>query len=233
MGKQSELITAYNKERARIKRQINRLRKRGYEIDDDILPDKPKRVTQASINRLAKITLNKLYEKSIKLDEETGEIIEGKEAKKIEASEQAKKAAKTRKINREENSITLNVVTKKDYEEIQFSVDDYSKPYVPSEDDLTIGRFFDDLENFKYGKGFTHLWKWANDMLSQLGRQDFAEMVKEAYADGNIITWECAYNDTEATKYISTLKRYIPDGYNKREFMSKIEEGFDSYDEPE
>lgn len=233
MGKQSELITAYNKERARIKRQINRLRKRGYEIDDDILPDKPKRVTQASINRLAKITLNKLYEKSIKLNEETGEITEGKEAKKIEASERAKKAAKTRKINREENSITLNVVTKKDYEEIQFSVDGYSKPYVPSEVDLTIGRFFDDLENFKYGKGFPHLWKWANDMLSQLGRQDFAEMVKEAYADGNIITWECAYNDTEATKYISTLKRYIPDGYNKREFMSKIEDGFDSYDEPE
>lgn len=234
MGKQSDLITAYNKERSRIKRQMSRLEKRGYIFTDNILPEKPKKITQSSVNRLSKITLNKLYEKSEKIDYDTGEIVTGTQGKKQEASERAKKAYASRRRNREENSITLNVVTNKDYEEIQFKIDeDYTKPYIPSEIDLTIGRFYENIENFKGAKGYPILVKWADDLQSKMGRDNFAEMIKEATADGVIITYEVAYSDIEATKFIATMARYIPDNYNRREFMSNLEQGFDTYEEPE
>lgn len=95
--KPTQLQLDYRKQVKRLKQAIRRAEKRGYIIPDDIIPERPKRITRKSVERLNKITTKDIYEKSEKLDFETGELTSGTEARKLERSEAAKKAAKTRK----------------------------------------------------------------------------------------------------------------------------------------
>ena len=95
--KPTQLQLDYSKQVKRLKQAIRRAEKRGYIIPDDIIPEKPKRVTRKSVERLKKITTKDIYAKSEKLVFETGELISGEVARKQERSEAAKKAVKTRK----------------------------------------------------------------------------------------------------------------------------------------
>lgn len=65
----------YMKERKRIKQAISLQKKSGYIIPENLLPDIPKRITKASINRLKKITPKTIRSKSELIDFTTGEII--------------------------------------------------------------------------------------------------------------------------------------------------------------
>lgn len=89
---------AYSKQVKRIKQFISRAEKRGYQFSEDALPQRPKRVTQASVRKLAKLTPEKLYKKAVYggLASE-GEIVPATEGLKLERSLRAKKSAETRK----------------------------------------------------------------------------------------------------------------------------------------
>lgn len=65
----------YMKERKRIQKAISQQKKSGYIIPKNLLPDIPKRITKASINRLKKITPKMIRSKSDLIDFTTGEII--------------------------------------------------------------------------------------------------------------------------------------------------------------
>ena len=65
----------YMKERKRIQQAITREKKSGYIVPESLLPDIPKRITKASINRLKKITPKTIRSKSELVDFTTGEII--------------------------------------------------------------------------------------------------------------------------------------------------------------
>lgn len=96
--KQTPAERAYFKQVKRIKQFISRAEKRGYQFSEDALPQRPKRVTQASVRKLAKLTPEKLYQKAVYggLASE-GEIVPATEGVKLERSLRAKKAAETRK----------------------------------------------------------------------------------------------------------------------------------------
>ena len=96
--KQTPAERAYSKQVKRIKQFISRAEKRGYQFSEDVLPKRPKRVTQASVRKLAKLTPEKLYKKAVYggLSSE-GEIVPGIEGVKLERSLRAKKSAETRK----------------------------------------------------------------------------------------------------------------------------------------
>lgn len=57
-------VDEYRKQRKRIQNFIYRAAKRGEYIPADVLPDIPKNITQASVNRLKKLTAKKLHEKA-------------------------------------------------------------------------------------------------------------------------------------------------------------------------
>lgn len=65
----------YMKERKRIQQAVSRKKKSGYIVPENLLPDIPKRITRASINRLKKITPKTIISKSELVDFTTGEII--------------------------------------------------------------------------------------------------------------------------------------------------------------
>ncbi len=79
--KVSKTVQEYRKQRKRIQSTINRLRKEGYFPAINILPDIPKKITQGSVRRLQKIDIEYIYNKSVFLDTETGELLEGKRPK--------------------------------------------------------------------------------------------------------------------------------------------------------
>lgn len=75
----------YMKERKRIQQAISQQKKSGYIVPENLLPDIPKRITKASINRLKKITPKTIRSKSELIDFTTGEIIT-KESSKYKKS---------------------------------------------------------------------------------------------------------------------------------------------------
>lgn len=99
--KTSKVRAEYNKERRRIQNFLRRAEKRGYIGTEDILPPIPKTVTQASVRRLKKLTANELYKKMKFVDRETGVVYSGTRGREIEREQTGKKAARTRKENKE------------------------------------------------------------------------------------------------------------------------------------
>ena len=79
--KVSKTVKEYRKQRKRIQSTISRLKKSGYFPAINILPDIPKRITQSSVRRLQKIDIEYIYKKSVHLDIETGELLEGRQPK--------------------------------------------------------------------------------------------------------------------------------------------------------
>ena len=95
--KQTEAEKLYAKQLKRIKQFIRRAEKRGFVFKEDIISQKPKKVTKASVRKLEKLTPEKLYKKSLYVEESTGEIKEAQKRLKEERKQRARKAAKTRK----------------------------------------------------------------------------------------------------------------------------------------
>lgn len=80
----------------RIKRFIRSAEARGYTFPDSVVPKLPKRVTEATIRRLDKIRPAYLYKKAVYTSPE-GVQVSGTKRRTQERSEQAKKAAETRR----------------------------------------------------------------------------------------------------------------------------------------
>lgn len=96
------VVKAYRKAVSDFFRKCRSMARRGYVIDA-VLPKEPKKITEASVRRIKKISAN-LYKKSYFVTEE-GEVISGEEGRKYERSRSAKKAAETRKRKKQESSI--------------------------------------------------------------------------------------------------------------------------------
>ena len=96
------VVKAYRKAVSNFFRKARSMAKRGYVIDA-VLPEEPKKITEASVRRIKKISAN-LYKKSYYVTEE-GEVISGEKGRKYERSRAAKKAAETRKRKKQESSI--------------------------------------------------------------------------------------------------------------------------------
>lgn len=77
---QKEVEKQYKKERRRIQQFIKRAEKRGYIFEKEMIPQMPKRITKASVNRLHKITPDKLYLGASYVDD-SGTVHYGKRTK--------------------------------------------------------------------------------------------------------------------------------------------------------
>ena len=95
------IVKAYRKAVSAFFRKGRSMARRGYVIDA-VLPKEPKKITEASVRRIKKISSN-LYKKSYFVTEE-GEVISGEKGRKYERSRAARKAAETRKRKKQESS---------------------------------------------------------------------------------------------------------------------------------
>ena len=86
----------YQKELRRLKQFIRRTEKRGFHYAEDIIPEKPKRITKKSIERLQKLTAQELYKKATYKDPITGAELTGAGGRQLERKRAAIKGAKTK-----------------------------------------------------------------------------------------------------------------------------------------
>lgn len=91
---------AYSAQVKRIKNFIRRAGKRGYIFNENTLPTKPKRITQASVRKLQRLTPKQLYKKA----QYSGQLSEGKTVSaqtglQLEKRARIEKAKETRKRN--------------------------------------------------------------------------------------------------------------------------------------
>lgn len=86
----------YQKELRRLKQFIRRTEKRGFHYAEGIIPEKPKRITKKSIERLQKLTSQVLYERATYKDPVTGSELTGVEGRQLERKRAAFKGAKTK-----------------------------------------------------------------------------------------------------------------------------------------
>ena len=178
----SDVKQAYRKERQRIQRQINRMTKRGYDVPE-LLPKIPKKITEASVRRLKKLTTEKLYKESRFIDFETGEILTSEEGQKLEKVRRRRPKPKVQAPTPTAPSPT---------------------PVAPPEPDYVI---FDKqiltvftmemTEIFgRNEKLFNYITRWYNMSLEKYGVEEMAEALEKAKSEGMFPGWE-AVSDSE------------------------------------
>ena len=200
----------YRKERRRIQNAMNRLEKQGYVLPEDLLPSIPKRVTQASINRLKKITSESIYKKSKKLDFETSEITPGIVARDKARSQRAKEAARR--------------AFKQEYASPQVYTEPPKYTTFPSGADIIINNFRSDvIGRFPESAG-PILNRWLDDLLAQQDKEDVANMLETAAANGVLIDYKVAYNTEALMGAIADFMNYLDttSGF-KQDLMDTLE----------
>ena len=126
--------TQYYKERTRITRAIKRMEKQGYIFPDFTMPTVPKKITKASIAKLAKLTPKHLREKyGYALNESTGEVKEAQAEFNRRRIQSAKKSPKTRERNK---------------------AVEYSDQYFPTKTSIVLNNFADQAESTVGGREY-------------------------------------------------------------------------------
>lgn len=224
-SKQTPNQRAYAKQVKRIKQFIRRAEKRGYQFSENVLPQQPKMVTQASIRKLAQLTPEKLYKKAVYGGEASGgEILKGTEGIKLERKVRAQKAAQTRKYRlaepTQEPTNTLG--------------------FVPPENISEDTSFFDAtvITGFRaHVRQFNEraselLLGWLDRILQTNDEHDVAIMLNDGAEAGNIVTYQIVYSTDKLYEYMSNMLDYLPEAGTlfKEEIMDamEMEEDFNS-----
>lgn len=179
----SDVKQAYRKERQRIQRQINRMTKRGYDVPE-LLPKIPKKITEASVRRLKKLTTEKLYKESRFIDFETGEILTSEEGQKLEKSRRRKPKRKEQPSPPIPPTPLPGPIGAGD-------------DYVIFDRQILTVFTMEMTEIFgRNEKLFNYITRWYNRALEKYGVEEMAEALEQAKADGMFPGWE-AVSDSE------------------------------------
>lgn len=81
--KVTPLQLEYKKQVKRLKALEKRMLSRGFILSESLVPQKPKRITKASVRRLAEITPPKAYKKAEYIDQ-NGKLVSGTQGRKLE-----------------------------------------------------------------------------------------------------------------------------------------------------
>ena len=217
--KQTPSERAYSKQVKRIKQFISRAEKRGYQFSENVLPKRPKRVTQASVRKLAKLTPEKLYQKAVYGGLASGgEIVHAIEGVKLERSLRAKKAAETRKYRlaepvQEPTNTPGFVPPEKISEDVSFF------------DAVVITGFKAHVRQFNEHAS-NLLLSWLDRILATNDTHDVATMLNDGAEAGLIVTYQIVYSQDKLTQYMSEMLNYLPEAGSlfKAEMMDAMEQ---------
>ena len=217
--KQTPTERAYSKQVRRIKQFIRRAEKRGFYFNENVLPQRPKRITQASVRKLSKLTPEKLYQKAEYGGIASyGEVVSGVKGVRLERSLRVKKAAEIRKYRlAEPKQETTN-----------------TQGFVPPENISEDASFFDAvvISGFKsHVRQFNEhasnlLLSWLDRILVTNDVHDVATMLNYGAEAGLIVTYQIVYSQDKLTQYMSEMLDYLPEAGElfKAEMMDAMEE---------
>lgn len=213
--KKSPAEREYDKQVKRIKQFVRRAEERGFIFPDNVIPEKPKRITKASVRKLSKITPKELYKKAEYGGEASyGEIVSAKEGLELERKARAKKSAQTRKRNKEQSN----------------NGQGFKPPYNPTYEDsfytrIVISQWYATLDTCRDGESYNLLRAWMGNIIRFNGIENTAEMLTRGAEAGHLLTWEVVYKADKATLYIGYMVDYLPDQdiHYKDEILDLVE----------
>lgn len=196
----------YNKQRKRIQNFISRAKKQGYVFDENVIPAIPKRVTKASVARLARLTSKELYKKAVYVSRETGEIETPEEHRKriLKEAAQKAKATKARKKAQKEK--------KQDYPQPEKPKRERKKKTNTDRGFYTrvaIETFLYTLETCRNGKAYHLLLRWFNKLRADNGDEDVAEMLTKGAENGYEVSWSVVYDVEKATDFTQGIIQFL------------------------
>ena len=233
----------YKKQRKRIQQFIRRAEKRGYQFEPNVLPQKPKRITAQSVERLKKLTPEKLYKKSVYGGEATyGEIVSGEKGRKLERKRSAEKAVQTRKAIQAVRSYKPQKPVPEPEPEYTYDIEytpdeEYDIPYSPNEDTSFFDRVV--IQQYKsqiiqYNEvASQRLMNWINAVIASQGEHETAVMLQSASEAGVHLERKQSYSDAGVNSYISEMMDYLSEAgdFTKAEIMEAMEYE-ESYEAP-
>lgn len=224
MARKKKKITAlekkYNQQRKRIKRFISTHEKRGYSFEN-VLPDKPKKITQASVRRLEKITPQYLYQRGQYGGELSyGEIVSAKRGLILEKQEH-KRVREERKLLQQREIKARQYHTNSKGFKVPTNISSDKSLF----DHSVIQGFRINLLNYNEHANLI-LNTWLDKVLSIYGVHDTAIMLERGAEAGYLVNRKIVYDSTQMNNYMSAMLDYLPDvgPLTKSEIMEAMEE---------
>lgn len=215
--KQSPIEREYARNRKRIQSAIRRLENRGYLVPSNILPERPKRITPASVRRLENITIEKLYKKSEYVVQETGEILPGSKGKKVE-----------NQLRTEYRSNVAKENAKKRKQPVE------TTDYVNFDEQILQQFQYDMFEVFQRNPRFMqYIVSWYERALRTYGPADLAEALEKAKASGQWPGWQAVSDEELLTGSLNTILELIGGSKGVREELMESLEIMEDWNEPE
>ena len=252
----SPLEQEYRKQRRRVQQFIRRAEKRGYLFPETALPERPKRITRRSVERLRNITPEKLYKKAVYGGEATyGELVKGTKGRELERKRSAEKSAETRRRKREIQEYEPTYEYEPVYDEYEEPVEakktidelkreaklDFLRDTQREDRVSTDTSFYTRVvvENFRITlnayneKAKEKLNGWLDTLLNQYGNDDVAQMITTAIENGVELTVKDSYFVEKVSDYMQKMMDYLPEAgeFTKESIMESLEEE-DIYTEP-
>lgn len=196
----------YNKQRKRIQNFISQAKKQGYIFDENVIPAIPKRVTKASVSRLARLTPKELYKKAIYVSRETGEIETSEEHKSRTRKEAAQKAKATKARKKAQKE------KKQDYPQPEKPKRERKKKTNTDRGFYTravIETFLYTLETCRNGKAYPLLLRWFNKLRADNGDEAVAEMLTKGAENGYEVSWSVVYDVEKATDFTQGIIQFL------------------------
>lgn len=230
----------YNQQVSRIKRFIKSAEQRGYRFENKskLIPPKPKRITQASVAKLKKITPEKLYNKATYLSE-SGKVISGTQGRKEERSIAAKKAAKTIKLKKlaiQQQKAPLSWEEQrrqKDQIQLERLKQDSEYRALFTQGNIIYNQIIDMINDIRrdHQKAADHLQKILEAEINTYGKEDVMRSIGQAPEEIlEIVDIVLRYNpgdnrhDTAIKEFAMLIKGTIPTAEELREIQDAIDE---------
>lgn len=182
--KQSSLHNEYIKQRKRIQSFIRRAEKRGYTFTKQVLPSIPKKITQASVRRLSKLTPKELYKSTEYIDYTTGEVL---------THQQRQKQVRLQAVEKRKQTIAQKKKQKPS------SINWYKQ---------AVDNFKFQLKQVD-GIGSHKIASWLFDMLEKYSVEEVGQAILKASQQGIVLTFYILYNSSGAIEFISELLNYF------------------------
>lgn len=202
--KVSETRKQYNKQRKRIQNFLSRAIKQGYIFEENVLPQIPKKVTKASVSRLAKLTPKQLYKKAVYVSRETGEIETPEEHRKRvrkQAVEKAKLTKARKKKQQKKSTYPKPKTAQKRKDKTNRDTSFFTR--------AVIQTFLYTLETCRGGKAYQLLSQWFSKLRADNGDDAVAEMLQKGSENGYELTWETVYNVEKANDFVQGIIQFL------------------------
>lgn len=162
--KVSPVVREYRRERKRVQSLIRRYEKQGLMVNLE-LPAIPKRITQGSVNRLAKLTPEKARKNTIGVDVSTGEILSYNRARAQQRRERMESTS-------ESGALPLDM---------------------PFSSDIVISNFRSNISIWNEAAQSIIL-RWLDTVIDRFGKEKTANMLQDAEEQGMLPNNKIVYD---------------------------------------